>query len=963
MRIYSANVAPIIDDEGKELYVIEAKLKAFNDFIEDMINTLKHPELIGRLSRLISESPDLRGVLDALRLLNDLIVICLRRVFTIPLIPPSKDGKPTYVFAPADLLYSYVIARDLGLLEEEEISKFLGTPLTDLSYEVISRFVEAVVRGLSSEVIKQVFSIRSPHEVYERFRDLVMSIPADTRPGLNISKLIPHILLTSAIASIRYLSIESRGGGKKRELTHKLHLEVLRLASLLHDIGKPKAWITGKLVKHAEKSAEIVDTLLRDVLEKAVVESKLSDDIKSKILSLARSLRSAIVEIVRKHHVPQDVSPRYSLGGAELHTGLLAKILSYADRAASTTERLLDEVVNVLLESKVVKSKGINRNELVNALRKTGPEAWSFWERFSDDEIKELSEEVARRLGSEALRLTEAREIIEDVKVLMLDVRGIQSFIRRESLRSVAAASTLIDLVILYAVPKTLMKEFDLPLEAFIFMGGGNLIALVPERVSENDVGKALSKMNLGVKVGFSIALTPFTVPWIVTQGKLTSRLAAAKITIESVDADVEDILLGYEVLCESCRRKPAIEIKDELESREKLCEECYRLFRFGRSMYIKYKLELLNTLGYTSVSKYLKDKDGIRKLYMYLMGWLSGAEDYVRESKYLSVVKIDGNAIGSYMAYSLTPAEAFLRSIRVDLSTKLGIYTLLESMLKRVQEQRESILEELIIRTFSGILYAGGDDLLALVPANMSIPLCLSVAYWFWRLTGTRTISVGIACGKPKHNVWLLIDTATRLLSKSKEKFRKEFSEEIKRSDALMYLYFELGTQQLLPSVVDDVIKVYGGTGLYREPYVLSFRALSRGDSLELPFKLLGVIDSGYDLRRKTDLEKALDRLLAMIKDPSIIERIRGLMAELLTSLRPLLGTTPLSNVWASLAAKLSWRIARIEAGLAGDKIEASVLKELANLMLNEYKVYGKHILPPIRDLLVLMNILLNRG
>ena len=963
MKVYSANVAPIIDDEGKELYVIEAKLKAFNDFIRDMIDMLKHPELINRLSRLLSESPDLKGILNALRLLNDLIVIYFKRVFTIPLAPPSKDEKPTYVFTPTDFLYSYVIARDLGLLEEEEIGRFLSTPLVDLSYEIISKFTEAVVKGLSDEVIKRVFTMRSPHEVYERFRDLVMSIPADTRPGLNISKLIPHILLTSAIASIRYLSIESKGRVKGCGLIHKLHLEVLRLASLLHDVGKPKAWITNRLVKHAEKSAEIVDTLLRGVLEKAIAESRLSDDVKSKVLSLVRSLRSAIVEIVRKHHTPQDVSPKYSLGEVELYTGLLAKILNYADRAASTTERLLDEVINVLLESRVIKSKGISRNELVNALRRTGPEAWSFWERFSDDEIKELSEEVARRLGSEALRLTEAREIIEGVKVLMLDVRGIQSFIRRESLRSVAAASTLIDLVVLYAVPKTLMNEFEIPLEAFIFMGGGNLIALVPERVGENDIGKALSKMDLGVRVGFSIALTSFTVPWIATQGRLMSRLAAGKITMDSIDVNIEDIILGCEVLCESCRRKPAIEIKDEFESRERLCEECYKLFKFGRSMYIKYKLELLKMLGYTSVVNYLKNKDGIRKLYTYLMGWLSGAEDYTRESKYLGVIKMDGNAIGSYMAYSLTPAEAFLRSIRVDLSTKLGIYALLELMLRKAQEQRENTLEELVIRTFSGILYAGGDDLLALVPANISIPLCLSVAYWFWRLTGTRTISAGIACGKPKHNVWLLIDTASRLLSKSKERFRKEASEGIRNGDVLMYLYFELGTQQLLPSVVDDVVKVYGDTGLYREPYVLTSKPSNRGDSLELPLKLLGIIDSEYDLRRKTDLENALSNLLTMIKNPSVIEKVRGLMAELLTSLRPLLGTTSLSDVWALLATRLSWRVARTESGLAGDKVEAAVLRRLANLMLSEYKVYGKHLLPPIRDLLVLMNILLNRG
>ncbi len=959
MRVFSANVAPIIDDEGNEVYAIEAKLEVFNDFIGTMINILKSRELMSRLSRLVSESPNLEGVLNVLRLLNDLIVIYFKRTFTVPLAPPVKVESLTYVPTSSDLLYSYVIARDLGLLSEEAVARFLSRPLVELSYEDLNNFTKAVISGLGSDVVREVFSIRPPHEVYERFRDLVMGVPADTRPGLNVSKLIPHILLTSAIASVKYIN---RVKSKDR-LINKLHLELLRLASLLHDIGKPKAWLSNK--SHTRESAEVVNSIFKDVIKESIIESGLSDDVKSELLKLVEGLGKVITEIVLKHHKPQEVRPTYLISNIEVRAGLLANILSDADKAASTTERLLNEVVKVLAESNIIKSKGIDRNTLINALRKVGPEAWSFWRGFTDDEIRSLSEEVVKKLGDEAVKLVEAYEEIKDVKVLMLDVKGIQSFIRRESLRSVAAASTLIDLLVLYVAPKALIDALQLPIESFIFMGGGNLIVLVPSYLTEDGVRKLLSNLNLGVKIDLSVALAPFTIPWIVTQRQLMSRLASEKIMVRYLSSGAEDVVLGYEVMCESCRRRPAKEVKGEVGVREKYCEECFKLLNFGRSMYIKYKLSILKNAGYVSASKYLANEDELKKLHTHLMEWLSGAEDYLRSSRYLGVVKIDGNVIGSYMAYSLTPAEAFLRSMRIDLGTKLGIYALLESILKKADEEgntrTKELLEDLATRVFSGILYAGGDDLLALTPAHLTIPLCLSVAYWFWRLTGTRTVSAGIACGKPKHNVWLLIDTANRLLSKSKEKFRKELISGTAGTNTLIHLYFELGTQQLLPSVVNDVVKTYGASGLYREPYIMTYKATGRGDSLELPFKILGIISDGFDLRRKVGFEELLSNLLNEIVRSETIRRVRGIIAKLLISIKPSLSTTPLINVWTILATKLSWRAARIKAGIAGDEVEFRVLKELANLMLNEYRLNKKYVLPPLRDLLVLMNILLN--
>ncbi len=944
MKVYSAVSAPLMDGEGKEVYVIEARLEKFKMYVDELVSLLSNKELVQVASSVIRNSPNTNGLVKLIKLMNDLIVIYFRRTFTSPLTPPPR--KPSaYAFTPQDLFYVYIIAEDLGLLEEEAAKDFLSTPLTKLDSRLISDFIEAVFK-LLGDTFTRVFAAKRLREVYEEFRDIVMSVPADTRPGLNISKLLPHLLMTSAIASSIYLSTHCR---KKEKLSieGQLHLEILRMASLLHDIGKPESWLSS--IPHPKASAKIAQEIL-EAIKKCLLLAGISN--RSEVMKLFNAATKAILEVIENHHRPSNVSEDIIVNDIRIRVRELVKVMNEADRASSMSERLTKEVARIMVEEERVIGKGISEEELIRYLKGVGREVREFWERnFSESEIRELSDKVARRLSKEVITFTRVPERVSNVKMAGFDVRGIQKFIRRESLRAVIAASLIIDLLVLYAIPRSLRVAVGVPPESVVMAGGGMLLAIVPSWVDEPILNDVVRELRTGVDVKIKCATTDFLSPWILTQRTLSCKLKARKLYVERKKLRLSDAILGYEVLCESCGRRPAT-TKDP--HGRMLCNECSDLLEFGRKVYIRYKIRLLRDLGY--IKEEYRDRD-IESIYRNLMEWLSGSMDYTRRGKYISVIKMDGNSIGSYMARAITPADAYLRSARIDLGAKLGVQAFLESLASlgsKVAIVDNLSSDEAVVRTYCGILYVGGDDLLAIIPSSMALPLSLSVAYWFWRLTGVRTMSAGIACGKPKHNVWLLIDTANQLLKKAKQRFRQELRQE-GRIESLLHVGLELGTQQVLPSMIDEAKAVYGATGLMRMPSRVPLRTKKHhSDSIPLALKLI----TGNEVSDVTS-ERSFTDLIKGLMTPNVPDliMIRGSVAEILTQILGSLKSENLDFIWASLATRLSYIASK------RGRTDAEVYRLLALEMLHERESTGKVLLPPLRDLLMIFNIMLGGG
>jgi len=974
VKVYTGNISPLIDSNGRELYVLESNLRRFNEYVREMLNILNE-ESFGRvLEKILTESPNALGIAKALKLVNDVIVTYYKRLFTTAPLPPPKNGSTeAYVLTPADLLYSTVMAEDMGFLEYEAVREFIETPLLSIRYDVLEKFNEATLRLLGG--LKKVFKVRSAEEVYRDFIDIVMSVPADTRPGLNTSKLIPHVLLTSAIATTRYLSTHANPG--RLDESVRLSMELLRISALLHDVGKPESW--ERQERHSRVSAAYAEKVLSMLSNAGMKASEklMNSGRNSEAVALQEGLKTVgevVLELIRRHHTPGKVSKKIvSICGARVDVSELANIINTADRAASASDRLTETVADILTRSPVIKSKGLSRREILEKLYGTGSEVWGFWREFSEEEVRSLTEFVAQELGKSLLKPAWEARAVEGIYILALDVRAIQEFIRRESLKAMVAASTSIDFLTLYLLPHALTQALHIPLESIVFSGGGLVLALVPRWADDDVIEKTLTQAREGLGAGVDVAYAkaPFTIPWILTQRKLYARLAARKALLVSC-GDIRGIRLGTEVICESCGRRPASE---NVKYLGKVCSECSKLHEFGRHMYISYKLSILERLGYGKAGEYL-DKEVLDKLYVRLMEWLSGARDYVTEGKYIAAVKLDCNSIGTYMAGALSPSEAYLRSIRVDLGTKLGIYKLFESIAglsklgKSVSSSDESSSEDsklspedLLCRVFSGVLYAGGDDLLAILPSSIAIPAVISVAYWFWKVVGSRVVSAGIACGKPKHNVWALIDTADELLHNSKKLYRVDALRTGSPTPAILYIHFELGTQQLLPTAPKEAKRLYQGTGLYREPYVVplsgspSMNSLIRLLNLVLPMKseLLSVNDENIE---------ALVRDLLMlgygggthIRD---VKDVRDVASNMLIDLSPNVIARNYGEAWPAMVAKL----ARLATNDTNNKPRRRLYGLLAEYVVKDYELTKRRLFPPLRDLLVLTNILLGGG
>ncbi len=226
----------------------------------------------------------------------------------------------------------------------------------------------------------------------------------------------------------------------------------------------------------------------------------------------------------------------------------------------------------------------------------------------------------------------------------------------------------------------------------------------------------------------------------------------------------------------------------------------------------MKFRLERLRGLGY-DVNRELSD---LHELMERLIEWFSGHREWRERGGEVAIVKADGNAIGRFMGTSLSLTDAMERSLRVDFGLKLGLFKLFTELAK---------CDEALKRVFTGLMYAGGDDILAIWPSYIAIPVALYVAYWFWWMVGGVTqLSIGIAVGKPKHNIWALLNTSNFLLNKSKSVPRTlRLSNPDILGSVIASISFLHSEQQLFESDADYMLRTYGNKKLSLQPYLLT--------------------------------------------------------------------------------------------------------------------------------------------
>lgn len=760
-RIFVGHIVPLMEEEGKRVWVSswnprELEIR-FTEYIQKLGNWLKNFEF----------NRDVKS----LETLANAIVAFYKLPLLATLLPPGVELSET-PFLPQELYWLWIFTKEIELWK----AKLIELPMGKFRKAMKGRReLKCLEELLIDSKLKEL-----AYEIFTR-------VPSDTRPGCNTSKLIPHLLATSAIAASVYLSKTLRAGAVDLEQQF-LELNLLRIASLLHDIGKPQAWRecieNRSWGPHAPQSENLVRKLLSGI-------------------GLPEDFINVIAVLVKYHHDPEKIPREYyelNINGRILRVRIkfLSEILMHSDRVSSAIDRLLKRSMEILSAEPDIE-KRIGKEEFSSG---------NYWLRQPNETVEDFTARISKRIFEETRVGEESKPILvagEAIYVISIDVRRIKEFISREALRVVIATSYLVDAFITYSIPRVLNAYLKLPPENVIYAGGGFTIAIGHGKLDEKELLRRANNV-LGVELMATLAYTPLREDWQYTMELLSAELTRRKCTLTDSDSL---ILLGIEELCEMCNRRPAEKEIRRPEGVESVCSECYKLWEFAGDIYIRGKLEALKiNLNWEDLKEYLIE-------------WLSGSERFKEKGYNIAIVEADGNMMGEFTGTSVSLTDAIERSIRIDYALKKGLLEVMEELTSIEEGGR------IIARVFTGLTYAGGDDMLAIWPAWLAIPISLYIAYWFWRLMGgVRQLSVGIASGKVKHNIWALKETAHELLKLCKSRFRLELTssgDTSKMYDTILVLSFLYSDSQVLLPAHIGMYKEYEAQGILHQPYALS--------------------------------------------------------------------------------------------------------------------------------------------
>ncbi len=922
--------SPMATEGGERLYVSMVKPDEISRYGEKLVELIR--DGVEAAKKLLEAPPPYEvcknphGVDYAaciLEKLADATSISIRRYFVVPLIPPLlgkelRDVVPT----PHDVFYAWVLGKEL-----EYIRDVLARSVVDLRKAKVNIEYDDLKNAVKNTMIylkHAIFPPSSEKEAIGRI-ELLMKLPADTRPGCSMSKLIPHLLATTGIAVAIYVNELSKNELDKqvKESVHRLELALLRLASLLHDVGKPRSWIyvfkDRVFRSHAEESAGLLKEIgVEDFLKRLGLEE----------------VYKALYMLIQKHHNVDELPQKFEVKelGIALNLKALGRILHDADASSSNIDRLGDlfaDLTKDVLE-KYAKKYGVTVRELFAGV---GTNIWNAWFEIlgREGDVKKIVDAITSRVRAYAvppqLLEVDKSKPVKGVKLAIFDIANVQGFIRREDLRILSSASFVIDLCTVYAIPRAVIERLGLAVDSIIYAGGGIVIALVPQHVSDDDIERVVSyvKNLIGFDININYALADLEESWPLSIRKALAKLATRKdIPRRNIQRDsTASIETGYEVLCEYCGRRPAT----YKEGSEYICSECKVLHDLGSSMYIRSKLEALSCFGYQDARKIIersskakggeakvatKDENLLQRVYQYLLQWFSGVklERLGREEYRVALVKMDGNAVGLYMSSAINIAEAVCRSIRIDMGMKMGFLAALQKLREILNEEE---FDEDVTRVFTGVLYAGGDDMLALWPAHIAIPVALVMAKTFWVMNGGEvTLSIAVAVAKPRHNVWNVLDSANRMLKMCKSGYRQDLGKEVLagKLNLLAMISFIKSDWQLFEAEVEQLFRRYGGNGyrLTYQPFLVPLKRLQNGGCRDFLTVLNVVVGNAINMQVNSvdDAVKALVELTKAEKAPIL----KGIVSMVHDSMGVLRGHGGNKAVLALYLARESQRV-----------------------------------------------------
>jgi len=830
-------------------------------------------DLVRALTALANYSCDLAGNNEtkATNLYSDLISIIYKLPTVLSYAPAFSSGSSsnTGLPTPFEYFFTYIIVRHLDV---------------NIDYSNI----EGLLKSLDSqkrEKIDEVIRFASTlGDLYER----LLYTPADTRPGFNFTSLVSHLQLTSILVWLLQPS--------------SLDLNYLRIAALLHDLGK-----LFNPTNHVTASVEILDQVIE---ESGCLKNTLS----------------RVRDLIEKHHSNE-------------YIGIVEK----ADRLASATDRLSD-IVNKVLESEDV--AGINKcnnvcyslsaktKECMECLEKLGEQSY---ERASQIlyksileslglEIEQLDEVIEgwKSTSSKKVEVTKREAVGESLGYLVyIDFPGVQRFITSfPKLRDMNFASFLVDfitsvysfIVLDQAYYERTKHKSRIPAEAMLSGYGGHSYIVVRRDVVENESEPEKKKeevkrllMNSSpeyLDIRLDVKVVDLAYENYVKDYK-TIRDDIASMSYERYLVDYKEKVysLGLHKVCDNCGIRPAVKRLEKNGEEEYLCEVCSLVRELSSNRGFMAKLNSTYLIEGESVSPrddidIKVDKKEPVALGEVAMEIIAGYKT-LNDTKYVALVKADGNDGGKIFGNTATFSEYIDKSFRLDYGVKKSFYNTLAELL-RAEKEVNNNFKDLTSRTLVGVLYLGGDDIMLMMPSVIAVPFAVKMFKEIKSETGF-TFKVGVISVKPDHPVQFAYKAVNELMESSK----------LSGKSSLSCLVFS--STLATDGVVESELKKYRGE---KDTYLVVSNDI---ESVEGLLKTAGLND--------------FDNLVSIYKNNE-----KNKVRELIRPLEDLTNYADTHKFYDTLAYILRSR-AKSNAGAKSDKRKAYESELISYLLKNSFK------------------------
>ncbi len=624
--------------------------------------------------------------------------------------------------------------------------------LDELLKEIIDKF------NSSSKMSHLADSL---YEILEN-NELLNDISSDSR--LPVCSLFHHLKNTSGVAvCLLKQSLDKDASFMQKTLAEynvtaeydeKDLVALMRIAALLHDIGKPRSYTSSSRSNpyhyHTTQGREILEYILKNSTSPLVGKFQLD-----RILPLMSS----------RHH-SRDSQTR------------LERLLGKADSVASAADRINEVKTDLDLKKGTLEIRNndrifpheinfdaaglkcletphtciLGKDEIIKrkiSLKKT------------EDYVQPYIDNTSGGGPSLFLRDGEVSRyfISGNIGILSLDMMSIQGFVAEaDKLNMLRGGSYLVDHILEQAekiIARYVCKE------AVLFRGGGNLLSFIPDIQSlKNEIKQNIeSEIYNMSKGGLGAAVIMFSTELDELAGNFHSILdiSQQKLEISKNKTTIQPVIDDAGKICKHCSVRTLSDHNDK-------CEVCMIKEEAGK----KHR--------FTMSRKYIPDRHGHAR-----------PEEMSHLGTSVAAVVMDGNMMGRMFQQTTTPAEYTFKS----KSFADRFDAILKSTIDELRNN-DDFREKYIVH--SGhigleVVYAGGDDVLLLMNAKAAIPFAeqfirnIAEEFKFKKtfFDGSSfsnpviTVSCGIAIADDRFPLYFLLNAARKMESRAKEAFRED--------------------------------------------------------------------------------------------------------------------------------------------------------------------------------------------